>query len=156
MKLYLARHGEAAIPPDGDERSLTERGQQEVSNLAVFLKSNQVTVKQVLHSGKLRAEQTANILAAAIAPETELVVCEGLMPDDPIDQIAYNIASFQHDTLLVGHLPFMGHLLSHLVLGQENPEIMPLHPSCFICLERVSAMRWALLWSVQPHLLPLG
>ena len=63
MKLYLVQHGEAHAKNVDPERPLTERGHGDVARLAAFLSRAGVRVERVIHSGKLRAEQTAGVLA---------------------------------------------------------------------------------------------
>ena len=63
MKLYLVQHGEAKSKDEDEKRPLTDQGRQGVERVAAFLKGAGVETKRVIHSGKLRAEQTAEILA---------------------------------------------------------------------------------------------
>ncbi|HDD66024.1 MAG TPA: phosphohistidine phosphatase SixA, partial [Nitrososphaeria archaeon] len=62
MKVYLVQHGEAKREEEDPARPLTEEGKREVEDVARFLAELGVRVDRILHSGKLRAAQTANIL----------------------------------------------------------------------------------------------
>ena len=55
-----------------------------MQKMAEFLRTAGVTANEVQHSGKRRAEQTAEILAAAIAGG-RLRERSGLQPNDPIE-----------------------------------------------------------------------
>ena len=59
MKLYLVQHGEACAEDVDPERPLTAQGRADVERLAAFLQQAGIQVGRVIHSGKLRAEQTA-------------------------------------------------------------------------------------------------
>ena len=63
MELYLVQHGEATPKEVDPARPLTERGQVEVRRVAHAAHVAGVTVSTIYHSGKLRAQQTAEILA---------------------------------------------------------------------------------------------
>ena len=68
MRLYLVQHGEA-VPEDADpSRPLSETGNRDVARVAAFLATADIRVSRVLHSGKLRAGQTAELCAAKLAP----------------------------------------------------------------------------------------
>ena len=67
--LILTRHGRYNAHAISDEsRVLTESGRNEIRNVARHLFDKGVQVKQILHSGKKRAEQTAEILAESLNP----------------------------------------------------------------------------------------
>ena len=67
MKLYLAQHGEACAKDIDPERPLTDQGRDDIERLAAFLARAGIQVERVIDSGKLRAAQTADLLAAAVA-----------------------------------------------------------------------------------------
>ncbi|MES9849230.1 MAG: histidine phosphatase family protein, partial [Candidatus Thiodiazotropha sp.] len=68
MKLYLVQHGEACKKEVDPDRPLTDRGREDIDRLATFLKQAGIRPDRVVHSGKLRAMQTAGRLTDAIAP----------------------------------------------------------------------------------------
>ena len=77
MKLYLAQHGEACTKDIDPERPLTDQGREDIERLAEFLARAGIEVARVIDSGKLRAAQTADLLAAAVAPLVELTTGDG-------------------------------------------------------------------------------
>ena len=59
MKLYLQQHGEAVSKDLDPERPLTGQGTEDVQRIARALKAAGVEITRAIHSGKLRAQQTA-------------------------------------------------------------------------------------------------
>ena len=82
MKLYLVRHGEALAKDVDPDQSLSEVGRANVERLAGFVGLRGVRAARILHSGKARARQTAEILAEAMADAEAL---ESAIPDDRED-----------------------------------------------------------------------
>jgi phosphohistidine phosphatase len=156
MRLYLVQHGEA-VPEEVDPaRPLSETGRADVAKMARFMAAGGVRVGQVLHSGKLRAEQTAALLAAALAPGRTPVARPGLNPKDPIDGVTQAVTAWDQDAMLVGHLPFMAKLVSRLVAGREDAGVAAFQPGTVVCLERAEQQRWTIAWMVRPDVLPNG
>lgn len=152
MRLYLVQHGEA-VPEEVDPaRPLSEVGRSAVADVARFLAAGGLRVTQVLHSGKLRAELTAALLAEAVAPGRTPAARSGLDPRDPTDGIAREVAAWEDDAMLVGHLPFMARLASRLVAGREDAGLVAFQPGTIVCLERTEHQRWTIAWMVRPEL----
>jgi phosphohistidine phosphatase len=80
MRLYLVQHGEAKREEEDPSRPLTENGRIEVERVAEFLARAGVKVDRILHSGRLRAAQTAEILARHLRPSKGVERAEGLDP----------------------------------------------------------------------------
>jgi phosphohistidine phosphatase len=152
MRLYLVRHGDAVTAEQDIQRPLSHKGQDEVSIMAKFLQANNISVDQIYHSGKLRAEQTAVALAAGkvAVPITRL---PGLLPDDPVSPIAISCNEMEQDVMLVGHLPFMAKLASELLLDKENMQLVDFQTGAILCLERIAIFHWCIFWLMSPSLL---
>ncbi len=156
MRLFLLQHGEA-VPEEVDrDRPLSRTGRADVDALATFLKTAEVRPERILHSGKTRARQTAERLAAVLAPPGGLGVLAGLAPKDPAEPVARQVASWVADTLLVGHLPSIGRLASYLLTGDVEEVALGYKPGTLLCLERSAAGAWMLLWMLRPELLRRG
>ncbi len=153
MKLYLVQHGEAYAKDVHADRSLTDGGRKDIERLAAFLERAGVGVHRVMHSGKLRAAQTAEILANAVAPGLEAETSGLINPNDNPKAFDWQSESWDRDTLVVGHLPFMAKLVSHLVVGDEDRIITAYEPGSIVCLERKTDARWQIDWMVRPELL---
>ncbi len=154
MRLYLVQHGEAVLGETDPSRPLSETGKCDVRRVADFLAAAGVRVSTVLHSGKLRAEQTAELCAAKLAPETAVEVHAGLNPNDPTGPFAQDVSGWDEDVIIVGHLPFMGRLVARLTAGAEAAEIAAFRPGSVACLERAENGGWTLAWMLRPELLP--
>lgn len=153
MKLYLVRHGEALRADVDPERRLSDTGHQGVGRLASFLSERGVRVARVRHSGKPRAEQTAEALAAAVAPGVAPEAHDGLSPNDPVEPLAGEIATWQEDCMIAGHLPHLARLATLLLAGRNVPTGLDFEPAAAACLERDEDGVWSLAWFVGPSLL---
>ena len=152
MRLYLVQHGDA-LPEEVDPaRPLSAAGRTDVAAVARFLAAGGLRVPKVLHSGKLRAEQTAALLAEAVAPGRAPAARSGLDPKDPPDGIAREAAAWEEDVMLVGHLPFMARLASRLLAGRDDAGVVDFRPGAAVCLERGDRQHWSIVWMIRPEL----
>ena len=152
MKLYLVQHGEACATDVDPERPLTEQGKADVERLATFLKRAGVRVERVIHSGKLRARQTADGLASAIAPGVEAEERGMINPNDNPRAFDWQSESWNTNILVVGHLPFISRLVSHLLIDDVDRFIVAYQPGSIVCLEHADG-QWQLDWMIRPELL---
>lgn len=153
MRMYLTQHG-LAMPKEIDPaRPLSEQGRTDVRRLADFLGRAGVRVERVLHSGKARAEQTASLLSGRLLPAGQPRARDGLGPNDPVEPLATAIEAWSADTLLAGHLPFLGRLASLLLASDPDRVMLAFQPGSMVCLERDTAGHWVLLWMLRPELL---
>lgn len=153
MKLYLVQHGEAHPGEVDPDRPLTERGKGEIDRVAAFLARAGIRVERVIHSGKLRAAQTAGRLASAVAPGVEPEASGLINPNDSPRAYDWQSESWNRDTLVVGHLPFMAKLVSHLVVDDETRLIAAYRPGSVVCLEHSEEGGWQIDWMIRPELL---
>jgi len=150
MKLYLVQHGEA-LPADEDPaRPLSAQGQQDVQAMAELLDVAGIRVARVWHSGKLRAGQTAELLARRVCPRCRTEAIGGIGPNDSTAEFSQDVDVWQEDTLVVGHLPFMARLVSRLVCGAPERELGSYFPGSIVCLERSGAHSWSVQWMLRP------
>ena len=110
---------------------------------------------RVMHSGVLRAEQTADILTNAVAPSLTPQKMDGLHPMDRTETIALNLRNWDEPVLLVGHNPFMEALTARLLTGDENGALLAFEPGTVAALAPITQdrSRFALLWFVTPMML---
>jgi phosphohistidine phosphatase len=155
MKLYLIRHGQPNAESIDPQKGLSPTGQQEIEILATILKGNDVTVKEIWHSEKNRARQTAGILANIIKPENGLVEKKGLSPTDRIEPIVGKILAFREDLMIVSHLPFLAHLSSLLLSGDEHRLAMNFDTGAIVCTDYAHG-RWTLEWFANPGFFKRG
>ncbi len=153
MKLYLIQHGEATAEEIDPSRPLTAKGRSDVQKIASFLKGVRVRPVVILHSGKTRARQTAEIIAAEIGPDCQVKEREGLAPNDPVMVLAKEIVGMTNDLMIVGHLPFLGKLASLLIAGSESKNLVAFRQGGAVCLQRNEDKTWQVAWMVTPELL---
>jgi phosphohistidine phosphatase len=154
MRLFLVQHGEAVPDSIDPNRPLTPTGRDDVEQLAAFLAAAGVRVARVLNSGKLRARDSAEILAGAIAPGVVVEDRQGMLPKDSTERLAEEASGWKRDTLVVGHQPYMSRFVSRLVLGAEAPLVVDFIPGTAACLERREVTgAWFLGWVITPDLL---
>lgn len=153
MQLYLVQHGEACTKDVNPDRPLTDQGIADVDRIAGFLKQAGIQVERVIHSEKLRAIQTAERLAKAVAPGVALESSGIINPNDNPKAFDWQSDSWDRDTLVVGHLPFMSSLVSHLVIDDENRPITAWQPGSVVCLESNSDAHWQINWMIRPELI---
>ena len=155
MRLYLVQHGDVVPEQLDPERPLSAAGRREVEAVARLLASTGARTVRVAHSGKLRAQQTAELLATALAPGTVPDIMPGLSPNDPVAPMIGTIADWTSDVMLVGHLPFMGKLAARLVAGDERKPVVAFVPGTVVCLEQAEAGDWGVAWMGRPAFAPL-
>lgn len=153
MKIYLVQHGESAPKDVIPDRPLTQAGQEDVRHIAAALGRAEVKVDRLIHSGKLRALQTAEILAAEVAPGLEPGISDQINPLDEPAGFDWQGTCAGNDTMLVGHLPFMAKLVSYLVTGAENQTLVAYQPGSIVCLESDDDGGWQIDWMLRPELL---
>lgn len=151
MILYLVQHGEAK-PGSGDpQRPLSRQGREAVQLIASWAARAGVKVDEIGHSGKLRAEQTAGILAEHLAPRG-IHSTLGLGPNDDVRPIAERLEQEMRAVMLVGHLPFLSRLTSYLIIRDPDRTLVRFQMGGIVCLIREEG-RWSLAWAVTPGLL---
>lgn len=153
MRLYLVQHGEALPKEVDSERPLSDQGRQDVERLAHFLTGRGVHVSRVWHSGKTRARQTAELLAATVAPGVKAEARAGLAPNDPTEALAETLADWREDAMVVGHLPFVARLVTRLVTKSDDETTVAYLPGSLVCLERDEDGAWAIAWMLRPELM---
>jgi phosphohistidine phosphatase len=155
MKLYLVQHGEAAPKAKDPDRSLTRQGRDDVARVAAFAQRAGVGVGQIRHSGKLRAKETAAILAEHLEPAQGVVALPGLAPKDDVRPVAELMGRETRDLMFVGHRPFMDRLAGLLVAGDRKQQVVRFQQGGIVCLERdPRSWRWSVCWAVIPDLVP--
>jgi len=153
MKLYLVRHGDAVSSQFDPQRPLSEQGLADIRKVASFIKPLKISVEHIWHSGKLRAAQTAEILAESVSVEKDCSAHEGLRPNDDITIIAGELEAYDTNLMIVGHLPFMAYLTSLLVAGKETANVAAFAAGAIACLNRRSPGQWQIEWMVRPEIL---
>ena len=154
MKIYLVRHGEAVSSQVDPQKSLSKQGLADVRKVASFIKPLKISVEHIWHSGKLRAAQTAEILAESVSPEKSCSAHENLGPNDDVSIIANEIEAYNTNLMIVGHLPFLAYLTSLQVSGKDAADVIAFDAGSIACLNRSDPGRWQIEWMITPKILP--
>jgi phosphohistidine phosphatase len=153
MKVYLVRHGEAVSSGVDPQRPLSEQGRAEIRKVASFIKPLKISVEHIWHSGKLRAAQTAEILADSVEAENSCSEHEALSPNDDVTVIADELDAYNTNLMIVGHLPFLAYLTSLLTTGSETTDVAAFDAGSIACLNRSDPGRWQIEWMITPEFL---
>jgi len=153
MLLYLVQHAESLSKEEDPTQSLSEIGIKDIKKAANYVAGLNIKVNQIFHSEKLRAMQTAQLLAQHLKIEKGISQTDGLSPmDDP--KIWFNrISKTFEDIMLVGHLPHLGKLASLLLTGDKEKHIVAFKMGGIVCLKRFEDSHWAVEWMIIPEVI---
>jgi len=124
VEVYLLRHADAGNPDkwtgDDADRPLSPKGRRQAERLGRFLARNGFKPNAILTSPKVRAHQTAELVAAALGTRVETDHRLGMAVD--IDLLSKIVAeSGGQRVVLVGHDPDMSDLAAELMGAQYLP-----------------------------------
>jgi phosphohistidine phosphatase len=153
MAFYIVQHGQSLTKDLDPEKGLSNHGIETVEKIARVAQDYGVKVAQIQHSGKKRARQTAELLAAILEPADGLQEVAGIKPMDDVAAFASRV-DYSTNTMVVGHLPFLERLTSFLVIGQQSPIVFKLQNGGILCLDQIEnsdspAIKWALMPQVK-------
>ncbi len=151
MNVYLVQHGDAKPETEDPARPLTDQGRVDVELVARRAAALALQVAEIRHSGKLRARQTAEILADHLRPPHGIRETAGLAPMDEPGTAKVEVEAARAPLMLVGHLPHLSRLASLLLVGDAGRELVRFRNGAIVCLIRTES-GWALLWVLTPEL----
>lgn len=150
MALYLVQHGKSLSEEVDRERGLSPEGINEVTRIAEVAKGYGVKPGRILHSGKKRARQTAEIFATFLLSGEEVVYTAGIGPMDDVTELAKKVKT-EDDWMLVGHLPFMGKLAGYLITGSAEKQVFRFQNGGIVCLDKdANSPWWFIKWALMP------
>lgn len=148
--LYLVQHGKAFDEKVDPERKLTPEGVAETTLVASYLAGIGVSVNGVVHSGKARALQTAEIFAKYLNARF-IKAIDGLNPNDDPGIITGKLGELGDGVMIVGHLPHLSKLVSLLVVSNSSIQVVNFRYSGVLKL-RYLGERWVIDWYITPEL----
>jgi len=151
MRVYLVQHGLAKDQSEDAERPLSDQGREDVTRTAGFLSLfEKPQPSKIVHSGKLRAEQTAEMFSQAWGglPVERAI---DLAPNADPGVWSAHLASMNDDVMLVGHLPHLQRLAGLLICGDAQRQAITFRNAGVVCLKRGES-GWAVLWQIHPTL----
>ena len=150
LRLYLVQHGEARAADEDPERPLTDTGTQDVDRVARWgVEHLGVRPARVVHSGKTRARQTAEVWAGLLEADPEHG--DALAPNDDPSTWIERVDATVDDLMLVGHLPHLDRLSESLVTGSSDRSVIGFRPGGLVGLERTEGG-----WTISIVLPPQG
>lgn len=148
MHLFLVRHGSACVQKVAGERQLDATGKREINQLAEALFARGAQLTTIYHSGLLRAQETAAILAERLGV-LQVTAIRGACPEDDPSDMVIQMASWQENSLLVSHMPYLPSLLSLLVHNTPDAKDVIFHTGTGVCLKR-EGDQWIQLDTIVP------
>jgi phosphohistidine phosphatase len=130
MKIYLVQHGKQVSEEVDPKKPLSAEGRNEIEAVGKALEETGTAVSKIVHSTKLRAKQTAEILAKHLNP-VKVKEHEKLGPLDPIEPL---LGSLEDNMMVIGHLPYLNKLAGHLLAKNEALELIHFENGKVVCL----------------------
>jgi phosphohistidine phosphatase len=128
LNVYLIQHAESVSEKVDPARPLSGEGKATMEKVAALAARLKIKPDFIFHSERLRAKQTAEILARNLGLSGKLRERHGLGPMDPITPIAGWLREERskgvNGLAIVGHLPFLDRLSSILIIGNEAPRVV--------------------------------
>lgn len=150
MAIYLVQHGKPVPKEENPDRPLSDQGRNDVEKMALILERTGISVKQIIHSGKTRARETAEILSSRLTPGRKPLARKGLAPLDDVKETAKGI---DQGIMIVGHLPHLAGLAAYLITGDEGGQVVRFQQGGVACLEPDDDPKaWAISWMLVPDL----
>jgi phosphohistidine phosphatase len=159
QQLYLVRHADAGDPGawsgDDDLRPLSPKGRRQAARLGAFLADNHVIPDVIVSSPKVRARETAELVAASLG--LEVSIDDRLAGSADLD-VAERILVDHDDPdrpMLVGHDPDFSEIVAELCLTHA----LPMRKGAFARLDAERPFRpgaGILRWLVPPGLIRSG
>lgn len=118
MELFLIRHAIAEDGDDDDARPLSAKGSRRFKDIVLGLNRLGIRFHRILHSPKLRAVQTAEMLAPLLDGALEQTPLLAISPATALLELLAGEA--EGVVAVVGHEPYLSTLLAWLVTGEAT------------------------------------
>ncbi|MBD3170391.1 MAG: phosphohistidine phosphatase SixA [candidate division Zixibacteria bacterium] len=154
MLLYLVQHAYAKSKDEDPERPLTDEGFEIAERMASYADKHLcIDIEKIIHSGKLRAMQTADLFGDYLNPPMGVEQAEGLNPGDDPRIWLEKLTKGGDNVMLVGHLPHLSKLATLLLCGFEGTDKISFTNAGVVCLESDESGFWHLNWMVTPSII---
>jgi len=151
MALFLVQHGKSLPKEEDPERGLSRQGIEETQAVAEMAAEQNIQISRIIHSGKKRALQTAEIFTKVLEPEAGIAKGPGLAPMDDVTTFISTVNA-EENTMVVGHLPFMERLVSYLVAGSSETQVVKFQNSGIVCLDsETDTNSFFIRWTLFPR-----
>ena len=153
MFLYLVQHAEALSKEEDPSRSLSEKGIKDIKKIASFSRGLKIAAQQIVHSGKMRALQTAQLMAERVNADMGVLESDGLSPMDDPEMWFGRLSKMDEDILIVGHLPYLSKLASLLLCRDKESSLINFEMGSIVCLKKMEEFKWMVEWMMKPGML---
>lgn len=154
MKLYLVQHAEARSKEEDPDRPLNKQGWAHIEEISAFVAGHvHIDLESIIHSGKLRARQTAEVLARHLGPSSGVKESDSLEPLADISVWVERLKAMEEDIMIVGHMPYLSRLASFLLCQQEDEKIIDFCNVGINCLVKDQTGNWTINWIITPRVL---
>jgi phosphohistidine phosphatase len=158
LEIYLIQHAKSKSKEEDSARPITDQGKKTVEMIGAHLARLGISFDRVFHSGKLRAEQTAEILVDNLKINVKVEAHAGLDPLDRVEPITYWLSEQSRQGLrsvaIVGHLPFLDRLASLLVAGNETSGVVAFqHAGVVRLAPKAEGQGYTVRWVLTPELI---
>jgi phosphohistidine phosphatase len=159
MDLFILRHAIAAEPGEFKndfERALTPDGEQKLRRVTKAMRNLQLSFDLIISSPYVRARETAEIVAAALALGKKVQLWETLGADGNARELIAEVRALSpapESILLVGHEPYLSSLVSLLVCGSTKACVtLKKSGLCKLTVDNLRPARCARLeWLLTPR-----
>ncbi len=157
MDIYLIQHAESVPEREDPARPLSEEGKATVENVGALVARLKINPDMIYHSGKLRARQTAEILARHLRLLDKVSEKQGLGPLDDGRAVAEwlreQAARGISGVAIVSHLPFLDKLASLLVAKNESLSVVSFENGAVVKLgPKPLGAGYAVQWIINKQL----
>jgi len=156
MRLYIVQHGDSVAKEIDPNRPLSDQGQADIQRLEEWLSSHNVRIAQILHSGKTRAKETAEILRPLLKSHSQIYEGQGLAPNDSPEAFLHQLRDRTKDTLVAGHMPFVARTVSQALTGAPDRQLVEFVPGSVAGIERIDGASWRLFMFARPEFFHRG
>ena len=120
---------------------------KDVKILAAYVSEHMdIKVDRIIHSGKTRALETAEVMAEYLHPANIEVDRELTPLADPLVW-ADRLAEMEEEIMLVGHLPHLNKLSSNLLSDDNDRRVLNFQTSGMACIEKKDGV-WSIAWMI--------
>ena len=151
MRLYIVQHGDAVAKNVDPDRPLSEQGRDDIQRLAEFLSDRDVQLAQILHSGKTRARETAELLQSLLESPNQIDEQQGIAPNDSPEAFLRPFRKVEKDTAIVSHMPFVARAVSQALSGVPDRQLLEFKPGSVAGIERGDGASWQLFMFNRPE-----
>lgn len=158
MDFYLVRHGAAKGELEDPLRPLSDKGKEAIERLTPIVSKLGIQPEEINCSEKLRAKETAEIIAKGLSITHTVKTIMGLAPNDDVGPVAQLLCSEEKSLMLVGHLPLLSKLLSYLLIGDSEKTLVSFQEGTIVCMSRDDSIKfpspgngWIVKWVLSPE-----